>query len=355
MPGAAQHFPDAASLERDTGCDLSLHECPDCGLLQLPGEPVPYYREVIRAAAFSSDMRAFRVKQLQQWIDQYELGGKRVLEVGCGRGEYLTLLAGCGVSAVGLEDGAGAVAQCRQAGLEAFPGFPDANLPRLPGAPFDGFMTLNFMEHWPAPIETLRAIQGQLAPGAIGLVEVPNLDMVLQEGLFSEFIRDHLSYFTRQTFSAALVRAGFEVLSLDSVWHDYILSAVVRKRVPTDLSALHAQQARITRNLHDFIAQFAPRSVAVWGAGHQALAVMALAGLKPYLRYVVDSAPFKQGKFTPATHLPIVAPTHLIHDPVEAVIVMAAAYSDEVARTIRERHGANMAVAILRPHGLETA
>jgi hypothetical protein len=93
--------------------------------------------------------------------------------------------------------------------------------------------------------------------------------------------------------------------------------------------------------------------VAVWGAGHQALAVMALADLGGKIRYVIDSAPFKQGKFTPATHIPIVAPEHLKTDPVDAIIVMAASYSDEVAKLIVEKYREHIEIAILRDYGLE--
>lgn len=354
MPGAAQNFPDAARLAIDRGCDLHLHECDGCGLVQIPGPPVPYYREVIRAAAFSADMRAFRAAQLAAWVDEHALQGKRIVEVGCGKGEYLQLLADCGAQATGLEYGEASVTHCRAAGLNVLRGFPHARQAWSVPA-FDGFMTLNFMEHWPKPVDTLRAIGRHLAPGGIGLVEVPNFDMVLKEGLYSEFISDHLSYFTRETFAFALRHAGFEVLEINSVWHDYILSAAVRKRRPTDLAALQNHGSVVTKSLREFVARFAPRSVAVWGAGHQALAMLALADLGTDIRYVVDSAPFKQGKFTPATHIPIVAPEHLAADPVQAIIVMAAAYSDEVARLIRERHQLGIPVAILRASGLEPA
>ena len=64
-------------------------------------------------------------------------------------------------------------------------------------------------------------------------------------------------------------------------------------------------------------------------------------------------SPFKQDKYTPATHLPIVSPDALDSDPVEAVIVMAASYSDEVARIIRQKFTGNLNVAILRDFGLE--
>ena len=71
------------------------------------------------------------------------------------------------------------------------------------------------------------------------------------------------------------------------------------------------------------------------------------------VEYVVDSATFKQGKYTPATHVPIVSPDKLDSDPVDAVIVMAAGYSDEVAKIIRQKYDRNISVSILRNFRLE--
>ena len=102
--------------------------------------------------------------------------------------------------------------------------------------------------------------------------------------------------------------------------------------------------------------QSAHNNTTLWFIGAAALvAALALGDLGGAIRYVVDSAPFKQNRFTPATHLPIVPPARLADDPPAAIIVMAASYSDEVVRLIREHHRLNLPVAILRPHGLEHA
>lgn len=355
MPGSAQAFPVRETLANDHGHDLDIHQCPACGLVQLPGRPVPYYREVIRAAAYSPEMRQFRQGQFEQWTAQYGLAQAPVLEVGCGRGEYLTLLREAGMAASGIEYSPSNLKACRAAGLPVSRHFlarPDS---RLAGAPFAAFACFNFMEHWPAPLATLKAIGNNLRPDGIGFVEVPNFDMILAKALYSEFISDHLSYFTADTLRFTLHLAGFEVLDCQPVWQDYILSAVVRKRPALDVAALTDRAAKMRRQLHDFIGHFPDGQVAVWGAGHQALATIALSGIGPRLRYVVDSAAFKQGKYTPATHLPIVAPEHLAHTPVSAVIVMAAAYSDEVARQIRSRFSPTLEVRILRDDCLEAA
>ena len=80
---------------------------------------------------------------------------------------------------------------------------------------------------------------------------------------------------------------------------------------------------------------------------------MSLFELGDKIKYVVDSAPFKQGKFTPVTHIPIVPPEKLNTEPVDAIMVMAGSYSNEVVKTIREKYNKEIKISILRDFGLE--
>lgn len=354
MPRVAQFLPDASTLDSDRGLDLVVCQCSGCGLVQLNSEPVHYYRDVIRAAALSPEMRAFREAQFGSLVSDFQLAGKTAIEIGCGRGEYLSLLNAAGVVGHGLEHAEDSVAACVAQGLRVTRGFVDSPDRPLPGGPFDAFMILNFLEHLPDPNATLRGIWTNLADGGVGLVEVPNFDVILRERQFAEFMSDHLLYFTASTLRTALTINGFDVVECSDQFHGYLLSATVRKRAPLDLSAFHVQQARQREQVHAYIRRFGPRRVAIWGAGHQALAIIALLDLGSSIRYVVDSAPFKQGKFTPATHIPIVAPETLRSDPVDALIVIAGGYSEEVARIVRGNYDRALNVAIWRESGLET-
>lgn len=354
MPKAAQFLPDRKSFRSDKGVALKICQCSGCGLVQLDSKPVPYYKEVIRAAGFSQEMKRFRKKQFAGLVKKYSLKNKKIIEIGCGLGEYLSIMRQARADTYGLESSAESVRQCVKHGLKVEKGFMESSV-RLKEAPFDAFFMLSFLEHLPEPNSALRGIYNNLKDDAIGLVEVPNFDMILKKNLFSEFIADHLLYFTEETLSLTLSLNGFEVIEAKQIWHDYIISAIVRKRKKMDLGVFRKQRIRLKDDIIGYLRRFPAKQVAIWGAGHQALTLISLLNLGGKIKYVVDSAPFKQGKYTPATHLPIVSPEALIKEPVDAVIVMAASYSDEVAAILRKKFGAKMRIGILRDFGLEDA
>lgn len=356
MPGVAQNFPDKDSLKQDKGILLKIYQCQNCGLIQLTDEPVFYYKDVIRASAVSDEMKEFRSRYFKDFVDKYNLYGKKVIEIGTGKGEFLTLMEQTGVRAFGVEHCKESVKVCNKFGLKVFEGYVGQADYEIPQAPFDGFFIMNFLEHIPEPNVFLQGICNNLTDYAVGLVEVPNTDMILKNLLFSEFMLDHLMYFTKDTLIHLLEQNGFEVLECNSVWHDYCLAAVVRKRSSLDLTEFYERQKEITRQIHEFINSNAAqgRRTAVWGAGHQALAVMALADIKGEIEFVIDSAAFKQNKYTPGTHIPIFSPEILSMEksPIGAILVMAASYSDEVACIVREKYK-DITIGILRENGIE--
>lgn len=349
MPKAAQHMPEKKGLSADKDIKLEIKQCSSCGLIQLSNEPVSYYKNVIRATAVSGEMKSFREKQFKSFIRENNLKGKKVLEIGCGRGDYLSIMDKSGVKAFGIENDLAAVNYCKNAGLHAVKGFVSGHSYKIKNAPFDGFYMMSFLEHLPNLRGVMAGIRNNLTDGARGLVEVPNFDMMLKKNLYAELIIDHLFYFTVDSLKTFLSNNGFAVIKYMPVWHDYILSAVVKKRKPVSLKNADIYFAKLKKEVLNFIKQQAKRggTIAVWGAGHQAFTVISACGLKDRIKYVVDSAPFKQGKYTPATHIPIVAPSMLDKNPVDAIIIMAGSYSDEIAGIIKNKYGNSVKVGIL--------
>ena len=351
MPMAAQNFPTAENLNEDKGIDLDLRQCSCCGVVQLTNPPVPYFRDVIRVAGCSSEMRYFRLKQFSDWLEEFQLKNAKILEVGCGRGDFLEIMREAGGEVYGTEHLEESVKACRKQGLKVEQIYFEQGNEKLKNGPFGGFFILNWLEHIPNLKTFLKAVRNNLEEDAVGLVEVPNFNMMLKKGLAAEFTADHLYYFTEETLRITLESCGFQVLSCRPVWQDYILSANVRRKQPLDTALFSRKQQTLVQEINAFVRRYA--KTAIWGAGHQALAIMAMAELNKKIRYVIDSAPFKQGKFTHATHLPIVPPEQLKTDPPDAVVVMCAGFSDEVARILREQYDPAIHIAILREDHVE--
>ena len=83
------------------------------------------------------------------------------------------------------------------------------------------------------------------------------------------------------------------------------------------------------------------------------MAVISLSNIKNKINYIVDSATFKQNKYTPESHLLIINPDYMIKDKPESIIVMAAGFSDEIVKIINAKYPFIQNIAVLREDNLE--
>lgn len=435
-PASAQNIPDAEEVKEDRGVTLGLYQCAECGLVQFDCAPVSYYRDVIRAGGFTTTMTGLRRSQYRHLIETYHLEGKRFLEVGCGRGEFLKVLTEFPVQVYGMEHKAELVNIAQAEGLRVWQEFPETAeqifggdqagmVPESqpgPGGerctaadatdirgPFDVFLSFNFLEHQPEPDVMLQAIRNNLAAHGMGLVTVPALDYILEQGSYYELIRDHIAYYSFDTLGELLTRNGFAVLEEEMLNRDTI-AMIVRKnpdwrpgggdgiearqmpeapggggevaaeeRLGAEVSARERPEAetgawkaaenqassiarilaggyrRVSREVDRLLETLTAggKTLAVWGASHQGFTLTATTGLGRQARYIIDSAPFKQGRFAPASHVPIVAPEHFDQEPVDVILIVAPGYTDEIAGSIRQRFTPCPQILTLRTDRIE--
>lgn len=376
MPASAQDIPDESELSKDHPISLTLCQCGKCGLVQFDTEPVHYYKDVIRAGGGSSTMRALRREEYQRLLDTMKLKGltgRNIIEVGCGRGEFLSFFREYKdellkeqnnlmeeIRLTGIEHKPELVALARQAGLEVYEGFAEGD-ETFPNAPFDAFVQFNFLEHQPHPKDMLHCIWENLKPGAIGLVTVPSFEYILQYDGYYELLRDHIAYYTKDTLRRLFESAGFRTISERTVNRDTLeiivekLTEVSKEAEPytggfTDVSALMENYETLRRDITKYLDQLdaAGRTLAIWGASHQGFTLAATTGLGGRVRYIIDSAKFKQGRFAPASHIPIYAPEHFLDEPVDEILIVAPGYTDEIAGIIRDKFGRDIRILVLK-------
>ena len=354
MPASAQHMPDAQGVKQDRGLTLDLCQCMGCGLVQFDCEPVDYYRDVIRAGGFSKTMVELRRYQYKHLIDSYHLEGKKFIEVGCGQGEFLKVLSEFPVEVHGIEHDPHLVELARAQGLDVTEGFTETEDTRFAGGLYDVFLSFNFLEHQPDPSTMLQAIYRNLEDDAMGLITVPSFEYIMDHNSYYELIRDHLAYYTFETLTPLLERNGFQVEECEVINRD-TLSVIVRKRPQMDTENLLECYVNLKREMETYMKYLDAwdKKVAIWGASHQGFTLAATTKLGERARYIIDSAPFKQGKFAPASHLPIVGPDHFHEHPVDAIIITAPGYTDEIAASIRQKFGTAVEIRAMRSNHLE--
>ena len=302
MPASAQNIPDAEEVKEDHGVSLNLHQCKNCGLVQFDCEPVDYYRDVIRSGGFTTTMVELRRRQFDHLIRTYDLECRKFIEVGCGQGEFLGVLAEFPVQAYGVEHREDLVELARKKGLDVVRGFtedPDTVLGE--NGPYDVFLSFNFLEHQPEPGVMLDCIWNNLTEDGLGLVTVPSLEYILQYDGYYELIRDHIAYYSFETLGNLLRLHGFEVLEEEMVNRD--TCAVIVRKVQreekkvrpverVDVSTMEASYGMIRDEilkLSDTL-QREGKTLAVWGASHQGFTLAATTCLKETARYIIDSA-----------------------------------------------------------------
>jgi 2-polyprenyl-3-methyl-5-hydroxy-6-metoxy-1,4-benzoquinol methylase len=353
MPKAAQFYPDRSEFAEDKGITLSIRQCSRCGLVQHNMKPVDYYKEVITAASLSDKSRLSRLNQMIEFADRFGLQGKKVLDIGAGKGEMLDVLEEAGFMAAGIEFSQQSVETGLAAGKKMINGYI-GDLTAIEHGPFDAFISLNYLEHLPDLSQVILNIYNNLTSNGVGFITVPNLEYLLKTKCFYEFVADHISYFTKKTLTYAFEANGFDVLECYTINEDNDIAAIVKKKMALDISKQYVEVEALIKNLQQIISDYRLRNkkVAVWGAGHRTLALLALSNAKD-IEYIIDSAKFKQGKSSPILHLDIMPPEHLNEKKVDLIMVMVPGlYPSEVLKTLDKMNlGAD--TAILRDNKIE--
>ena len=334
---------------------LELRWCPACGLaFNAAFDParVAYDAGYEDAQGSSPTFVRFATGLARGWIERYRLQGRHLVEIGCGKGEFLRLMV--------------AEAGCTGLGLD--PAFVPGREPDPPGVAFraesfseahvpldaDFVICRHTLEHVgdvAGFLKLLRRACGARREIRLGF-EVPDLGRILAEGAFWDVYYEHSSYFTAGALGRAFESAGFDVLDVRREYGDQYLvleaapAAEGQGRLPPaadDLAATAALvegfRARARAAIAGWRAAFAAwaaegRRVALWGSGSKAVGFLTTIGDPGIVAAVVDINPVRQGRFMPGCAMPIVAPADLPAHRPDIVLVMNPLYRDEIAAEI---------------------
>lgn len=333
--------------------DLELFFCETCGFLFNAAfdEGLTLYSETYEETqGFSGTFQKFHSRLADDLCARLRIQGKHILEIGCGKGEFLALLC---------QDG-------RNSGVGMDPAFdfsrhPDPDNPSISFKAelvtehtdlcgFDVVCCKMTLEHIPRVRDFLTTLTKSLGEQEVTFFfQVPDTSRVLMECAFWDIYYEHCSYFTAGSLRWLFESCG---LLVDEVWTDYddqyLMIAAQWSGSPTanevenpDLRGVKALVDDFGRTVQSSLRKWSAcldsdSEVALWGGGSKAVAF--LSALPPGERKprVVDINPYKQGTFLAGTTCSIIAPVDLVDRPPEKIILMNPIYLEEVQESLDE-------------------
>jgi SAM-dependent methyltransferase len=357
------HTTREAAVAQPIG-DLELGVCHRCGFIQnvrFDPSAVDYLAPYEESQGSSATFMRFVHAELDRLASTYELAGPHILDVGCGKAEWLA--AACrvlGATGTGIDPAylPGRVGEEDAARFDVITEF------------FDGSSDLHAdlvacrhtLEHV-ANVNDMMRWLGDAADGSPGVVfiEVPDTLRILREGAFWDVYYEHAAYFTEASLRNLVRSAGMEVARFSPGFGDqYLLADIIAGRpelfpvpaargggigYPVVLSgaepiveASKSFAASARDQIHKWqqeVDAAGPDRTVVWAATSKTVAF--LSAIDRPVAAAIDINPAKHASFLPGSGTPVVSPERLTELQPDLVIVMNPIYLDEITADITER------------------
>ena len=343
----------ARALDFPTG-DIVLAFCRKCGFIfnaAWDRQLTVYSDQYEETQGFSPTFNAFNRAIAEELISNYDIRGKTVLEIGCGKGEFLSLICQLGSNrGIGYDPSFVPARQRPEQDVRFVREFFTADTRETAPDLFCCKMTLEHIGQTRRFVASVRSVANR--KGSVIFFQVPDVDRILKEGAFWDVYYEHCSYFSAIALKHLFTETGFAVLR---TWTGYDGQYLMILASPAEhgsdvttgnedsvaaiiglcgrfaAAAAHSRAAWQSR-LRNWAAT-GQRTV-LWGSGSKAVAFLTTLGVHDEVEHVVDINPYRVGKFLPSTGQRIVEPAFLRDYHPDNVVIMNPIYRDEVEREL---------------------
>lgn len=206
----------------NTGLRFLVVRCDRCGLTFTNPRPDVFSMSRFYPADYrchQGKTQSAKADPLSRYLPIHGLA--RLLDFGCGGGDFLARMQAQGWNVVGLDASDAAIANVKSRGLIGYVGtLPHADLAE---ARFEAITMRQSLEHTHQPLDVLRAARDLLTSNGRLVVTVPNFGGLTSRWFGADWhgldVPRHLTHFTPQTLRAMLERAGFSKIDVYPEMH----------------------------------------------------------------------------------------------------------------------------------------
>ncbi len=337
--------------------DIVLTFCNACGFIfnSTFDTSIDYFTQGYEdQQGFSPTFMRFLSGVSERFIDCYHMRNRKVVEIGCGKGDYLRLF-------------------CKLGGNRGF-GIDPAYVPgrgeEVPGVEFiqelydekhgqlqpDCITCRHTLEHIHDTAGFMKTIRASIdASDPVLFFEVPCIVRILDEQAFWDIFSEHCSYFSPGSLARLFRRSGFEVLDLHLEYDNQYLFIEARPvnessekihALEEPIEELKAKTKAFAETISVQLGEWRARlerfkgdgkKVVVWGGGSKSVGFLTQFAALDLIEHVVDINPHMTGNYIPGIGIQYIAPNFLENYRPDVVVVMNSVYLDEIRADLSAR------------------
>ena len=367
---ASNSFLTAAQLnEPETFYPLKVYTCPTCFLVQVDEykkSDAIFDSGYVYFSSFSTSWLAHSKRYVEAMTARFGLNAQsQVIEVASNDGYLLQYFVATGVPVLGIEPTANTAAAAIARGVPSITRFFGTDLAHELAAESkqaDLLLGNNVLAHVPDIVDFVAGMALTLKPTGVVTMEFPHLLQLVENNQFDTIYHEHFSYLSFTTVRQIFAAQGLTLFDVEELpthggslrifaRHDAdeskpvlpAVAAMLQKEAGTGLTTMAYyegfQQRALTVKLDllDFLMKQkrAGKTVAAYGAAAKGNTLLNYCGIKSDLiDFVVDANPAKQGKFMPASHIPVVTEAILKARQPDFVLILPWNLRDEITKQL---------------------
>lgn len=340
---------------------LDVCFCDTCGLVQLGYVVAPeiMFKEYAYVTGASEPLKTHFARLAEEIIQMFDVPrASLVVDIGSNDGTLLQNFQGLGMSVVGVEPATNISKLAASRGVETINDFFNVGVAGIIGAELGRAKVItatNVLAHVNDLENFLGGVTCLLADDGIFVIEVPYLVDLLDKLEFDTIYHEHLSYFALRPLVRFFARFDMGILKVKRISvHGGSIRLYVRKSARSSppcffellqledelkLDSVETYQkfaeevGRAKEALLPLLQSLKAAGASIIGYGAPAKGNTLLNYCKigtDILGYIIDTTPFKQGRYTPGMHIPIFPQSHFHDIPADYALLLAWNYAEAI-------------------------